>query len=167
MIHVYTGDGKGKTTAALGSALRGAGAGMKIFIAQFVKGKKCSEIKALRKFKNIEVAQFGKSGFIRRKPDKQDIACAKKGLLKACALARSGDYDMIVLDEINVAVKLGLLEPEVVEIFIREAPKGLELILTGRDAHPRILKLADLVSEIKEVKHYYRRGVRARKGIEF
>lgn len=167
MIQVYTGNGKGKTTAALGLAIRGAGAGLKVFIAQFMKGRNCSELKALKRIKNIEFAQFGRGCFVVGKPTKKDIECVKKGFKKMSAILAKKKYDMLILDEINIVVKLGLLGVEEVVTFLQNVPNGLELVLTGRDAHPEILKLADLVSEIKVVRHYYQKGLKARRGIEF
>jgi cob(I)alamin adenosyltransferase len=167
LIQVYTGDGKGKTTAALGLALRAAGAGLRVYIGQFVKGKTYNEIKALKKFKNIEVEQFGRSCFIRKIPDRKDIISAKRGMKKIKKVIKKGIYDLVILDEINIALRLGLLAPRMVISLVRKVPPNTELVLTGRYAHPGILKVADLVSEIKEVKHYYKKGIKARRGIEF
>ena len=168
MIQVYTGNGKGKTTASLGLALRAAGAGLKVFIGQFVKGRDYSELNALKKIKNIKVEQFGRGYFIRKKPDKKDMELAKKGLEKIKKIISKAVCDVVILDEINVALKLKLIKLEDVISLIKNTPrKKTELILTGRYAHPRILKIADLVSEIKEVKHYYKKGIKARRGIEY
>ena len=167
MIQVYTGNGKGKTTAALGLALRAAGAGLKVYIGQFAKGKYYSELNALKKIKNIKIEQFGRSYFIKREPNKRDIELARIGLERTRKIISIGIYDMVILDEINVALRLKLLKLEDVISLIKNASKKTELVLTGRNAHPEILKIADLVSEIKEVKHYYNKGVKARRGIEF
>lgn len=167
LIQVYTGNGKGKTTASLGLALRAAGAGLKVFIGQFVKGRDYSELNSLKKIKNIKVEQFGRGCFIRKKPDRKDIELAKKGLEKIKKIISKTVCDVVILDEINVALKLKLIKLEDVISLIKNTPKKTELILTGRYAYPKILKMADLVSEMKEVKHYYRKGVKARKGIEF
>lgn len=167
MIQVYTGNGKGKTTAALGLAVRAAGQGLKVYIGQFVKGARYAELGALKKICNIKVERFGRNCFIKCKPTKKDIALAEKGLRKLKKIIEANIYDMLVLDEINVALKFKLLRLKDVVDLIKSAPKELELILTGRYAHPRIIKIADLVSEIKEKKHYFRKGVLARKGIEF
>lgn len=167
MIQVYTGNGKGKTTAALGLALRAAGAGLKVYIGQFVKGKFYSELNALKKFGNIKVEQFGKGCFIKTEPTQKDIDLAETGLARIKEIIVKKSYDVIILDEINIALDLKLLKLEEAVKVIKGVPKRTELILTGRSAHPKILKIADLISEIKEVKHYYRKGVRARKGIEF
>ncbi|MCX5706749.1 MAG: cob(I)yrinic acid a,c-diamide adenosyltransferase [Candidatus Omnitrophica bacterium] len=167
MIQVYTGNGKGKTTAALGLALRAAGAGLNIYICQFLKGRYYCELASLKKFKNIKIKQFGRSCFIRRSPTKRDKELAREGLKSAQEAVANKAYGMIILDEINIALHLKLLEQKEIIDLIKKTPKKTELILTGRHASGAILKLADLVSEIKEYKHYYRKGIKARKGIEF
>ncbi|MDD5156071.1 MAG: cob(I)yrinic acid a,c-diamide adenosyltransferase [Candidatus Omnitrophica bacterium] len=167
MIQVYTGNGKGKTTAALGLALRACGAGMKIYICQFLKGQEYCELLALKKFKNIKIEQFGTGCFVRKSPTQKDIALAKEALRRINEILKGKEYGVVILDEINVALSLNLLKLNDVTRLLRTAPTKIELILTGRNAHPQILKLADLVSEIKEVKHYFRKGVKARKGIEY
>lgn len=167
MIQVYTGCGKGKTTAALGLAIRAAGAGRKIYICQFIKGKNYSELKSLKKFKNIKIEQFGRGCFIKKAPLKEDIALAQKGLQKLKKILKQNEYNLLILDEINIAVKLGLLGlPDIIKL-LRKTPSEVELVLTGRYAHPQIIRCADLVSEIKEVKHYLKKGVKARRGIEY
>ncbi|MDD5659302.1 MAG: cob(I)yrinic acid a,c-diamide adenosyltransferase [Actinomycetota bacterium] len=166
-IQVYTGDGKGKTTAALGLTLRAYGYGLKIFIAQFIKGKKYNEIKALEKFKdNVIVKQYGNGCFIRKKPSKTDIEMAENGLKEIRQILTSGNYDVVIMDEINVAMYFDLLKVEDVIELIKLKPEKVELILTGRKVAPQILEMADLVTEMKEVKHYYAKGVIAREGIE-
>jgi cob(I)alamin adenosyltransferase len=167
VIQVYTGNGKGKTTAALGLALRAAGAGLRVYIAQFIKGACYSELKALKKFKNIKIEQFGRGCFIKSKPAAEDISLSGRGLEKIKQVISLRKYDLIILDEINIALHLKLLKLSAVVGLLKSSPKGVELVLTGRYAHLEILKLADLVSEIKEKKHYFKRGVKARKGIEF
>jgi len=167
LIQVYTGNGKGKTTAALGLALRASGAGLKVYIAQFIKGRRYSELKALKKFKNIKLEQFGRGCFIKAKPSAEDIGLAERGFAKVKQVISRRKYDLVVLDEINIALHLKLLKLSALINLLRQAPKKTELVLTGRYAHPDILKLADLVSEIREKKHYFKRGVKARKGIEF
>ena len=166
-IQVYTGRGKGKTTAAFGLALRAAGAGLRVYIGQFIKGCPYSENKALRKIKNIKVEQFGRGCFIKGTVKKKDEELARKGLEKVRKVIAQGKYQLVILDEINVALKFGLLDLAEVVKLIKTKPGGLELVLTGRYAPAKILKLADLVTEMKEVKHYYKKGVPARKGIEF
>ena len=167
IVHIYTGKGKGKTTAALGLALRASGAGLKVYIAQFIQGRPYSEIKALKKFRNIKIEQFGRGCFITARPAVKDVLLAKAGLNKVRDIITGRKYNLIILDEMNVAVKFGLLSLKEVIGVLQKAPKSLEVVLTGRYAHPRLIKMADLVSEIRDVKHYYRKGVKARKGIEF
>jgi cob(I)alamin adenosyltransferase len=167
MIQVYTGNGKGKTTAALGMALRALGAGLKVYIGQFIKGRSYSELKILKKIPNIKIEQYGRGCFIRRKPGQKDIDLACRGLERVRQIITKRDYNLIILDEINVALHLGLLKIDEVINLLKCAPKDTELILTGRWAHPKVRKLANLVSEIKDIKHYYKRGIKARRGIEF
>jgi cob(I)alamin adenosyltransferase len=165
-VQVYTGSGKGKTTAALGLALRAAGAGLKVFIAQFVKGARCSEHRALERFEGAIVCrQYGR-GFIRQTPGKADIAAAREGLREAAEAVRSGAYDLVILDEVNVAVYYGLIGVDEILGLIKGKPENVELVLTGRNAPERVIEEADLVTEMREVKHYYQRGVKARRGIE-
>ena len=166
LIQVYTGNGKGKTTAAFGLALRAAGNGLKVYIAQFAKGRRYGEIKALKKIKNIKVEQFGRACFIKKPPAQKDIYLAKDGLNKVRKALVKNAYDMVILDEINIAIKLNLLELKDVLGLIKAAHKT-ELVLTGRYAHPALLKAADLISEIREVRHYYKKGILARRGFEF
>jgi len=166
-IQVYTGNGKGKTTAALGLAIRAAGAGLKVFIAQFIKMGEYSEIKALKRFKDlITVEQFGSGRFIKGKPSASDIEAARKGLEKIKAAFTSGQHNVVIMEEANVAAKLGLLSVEDILEIIVEKPKDVELVITGRGADSRIIENADLVTEMKEIKHYFQKGVKARIGIE-
>lgn len=167
MIHVYTGAGKGKTTAALGLALRAAGAGKKIYICQFVKGREYCEQKSLKKFGNIKCEHFGRKCFIKSVPTRADIELAKKGLKRIKQALARDKFDVIILDEINIAVHFGLITADEVAKVIKSAKQGTELVLTGRNARPQLLRLADLVTEMKEVKHYYNKGIKARRGIEF
>jgi len=167
VIQVYTGNGKGKTTAALGLALRAAGAGKKVYICQFLKKGAFCEHAALKKFTAITCEQFGTSFFLRQSPSAKDVQSAKKGLEAAAKAIKGKKYDVIILDEVNVALALKLLQPGEVLSLIKSAPVTIEVILTGRNADPKIIQCADLVSEVKEVKHYFKRGVKARKGIEF
>lgn len=167
MIQVYTGEGKGKTTAALGLALRAAGAGLGVYIAQFCKGRPCSELKALKKFKNIAIEQFGTSKFIIGKPEYADTQLAKSALRQISRAIKDKKYDVIILDEANNALALNLLSIDELLGIIAKLPAGKELVITGRSAHEKIIEIADLVSDIKEVKHYFKNGTKARKGIEF
>ena len=166
-IQVYTGNGKGKTTAALGLAIRAAGAGLKVFIAQFIKMGEYSEIKALKRFNDlITIEQFGTGRFIKGKPSASDIEAARKGLDKIKAVFASNQYNVVIMEEANVAAKLGLLSVEDMLEIMFEKPKDVELVITGRGADSRIIEKADLVTEMKEVKHYFQKGVKARIGIE-
>lgn len=167
-IHVYTGDGKGKTTAALGLALRAAGAGKKVFFAQFVKGMPYSEIEIIHKYlPHITIKQYGLDCFIVNVPTQKDIEAACNGLEELAGIIRSDRYDMVVLDEANIALHYHLFSISHLLEVIRQRPARTEIIITGRYAPPEIIEMADLVTEMKEVKHYYRKGVDARKGIEF
>jgi len=165
-VQVYTGDGKGKTTAAFGLALRAFGAGLKVFIGQFVKGMKYSELKAFEKIEGIEIKQYGLDCFIFNNPTQDDIDKARKGLLEMKDIICSGNYDLVIMDEANIAVYLKLFSVDELMDVIDSKPEFVELVITGRKANPRIIERADLVSEIKEIKHYYKKGVQARIGIE-
>jgi cob(I)alamin adenosyltransferase len=166
-IQVYTGDGKGKTTAAIGLSVRAAGAGLKVYIAQFIKMGDYSEIKALKRFSDlITVEQFGLGRFIKGKPSQEDIEAARLGIEKIKSLMVSPEYDVVILEEANVAVKCGLISANEILDLISLKPENMELVITGRDALPEIIEKADLVTEMKEIKHYFRKGVSARTGIE-
>jgi cob(I)alamin adenosyltransferase len=166
-VHVYTGAGKGKTTAALGLALRAAGAGLRVFIAQFLKGRRCSEHKALERFSDlITVRLCGRGEFIRGEPALEDIEAARQGLREARAALASGHYKVVVLDEASEATHLGLFSAEELIEAVGGKAKGVEVVITGRHASPKLLGVADLVTEMREVKHYFARGVKARRGIE-
>jgi cob(I)alamin adenosyltransferase len=166
-VHVYTGDGKGKTTAALGLALRAAGAGWRVFFAQFVKGMPYSELAAIEALsRSITVRQFGRACFIDREPEQVDIDCAEQGFVECKEAAVSGEYKLVVLDEANVAAAFGLLRLDDLVQLIDSKHRSAELVITGRWAHRRVIERADLVTEMQEIKHYYRQGVLARTGIE-
>lgn len=165
-IQVYTGNGKGKTTASLGLALRAAGAGMKVFIGQFIKEEECSEHKALARFSDlIEVKRLG-LGLIPGKPTQADTKAAAEALRTVEEALLSKRYDLVILDEINVAASLGLVSVDDVLRLVGEKPLDVELVLTGRSADERVIAAADLVTEMRDVKHYYDKGVKARRGIE-
>jgi len=173
LIHIYTGDGKGKTTAALGLALRALGVGKKVAIIQFMKKGIYSEHKAIKKYKlPIEIESFG-IGYYKILGDKHTKAqhqkAAQKALKRAKGLIESNRYDLIILDEINVAIGFGLIGVEEVISILNIDNKDLkpEIVLTGRRAHPKLIKIADLVTEAKKVKHYFDKDVKARKGIEY
>ncbi len=166
-VQVYTGNGKGKTTASLGLALRAAGAGMKVYIAQFLKKGDYSEIKALERFSDrITIEQFGRGKFIKGKPSPEDIAAGLSGLEKIDRMLTSGRFQIIIMEEANVAVSCGLFPVSRLLDLINKKPDDTELVLTGRGAAPEIIERADLVTEMKEIKHYYHKGVQARIGIE-
>lgn len=165
-IQLYTGNGKGKTTAALGISLRSLCAGKKVFFGQFMKGQDYSELKAVDYFENFKMEQFGTPSFISGKPSLEDVENAQAGLERMKEVVLSNDYDMVVFDEINTALFFGLLESEQVLDVLNLKPEGTEIILTGRYAPEEIIEKADLVTEMKEIKHYYNKGVEARVGIE-
>ena len=166
-IHVYTGNGKGKTTAALGLALRATGAGKKVFIAQFVKGQQYAEIKALASYlPSIPVKQYGLDCFIYKQPTQADIDAARKGLNEVKHIIQEGGCDMLILDEANIAVYYNLFSVDELLDVLGLKPEGMEVIVTGRYAHDKLIAYADLVTEMREVKHYYTKGVKARLGIE-
>jgi len=166
MIQVYTGNGKGKTTAALGLALRALGAGMKVYIGQFAKGKNCSEHKSLKKFRNLKLQRFGSGCFIGKRPRAQDIELASNGFKKVKKHAESNKFDLIILDEVIGAVYMKMIDLGELLAFLKKYARDTEIVLTGRCCPAEIISLADLVSEIKEVKHYFRKGIKARRGIE-
>lgn len=167
-IHIYTGSGKGKTTAALGLGLRAVGAGNKVYMIQFMKGRRYSEIDALEKISNFEIKQFGRDEFVSKEnPEQIDIDFANEGFQHAKEIIKSEKYDMLILDELNVAVDFNLISAKDVLTLIADMPDNLELVLTGRYAHPEFVKIADVVTEMLEIKHPYQRGLIARKGIDF
>ena len=168
-IQVYTGNGKGKTTAALGMAFRAMGCGLKTYIGQFMKGQSCSELNAATMVSGyITIEQYGKMGFTRDRehPDAEDKRNAEAGLIKAKEAMLSGEYDIIVLDEINTAHFFHLVTLEEILEFVKTKPQGVELVFTGRYAPQGLIDAADLVTEMVEVKHYYHKGMSSRKGIE-
>ena len=166
-VQVYTGNGKGKTTAAIGLAVRAAGAGLRVFFAQFIKGMLYSEIEALERFSElITVRQYGRGCFIDKNPEQEDIEAAHHGLEDIEMVMKFEDYDVIILDEANVAVQCNLITADELLGLINEKPFGTELVITGRYARKEILAVADLVTEMKEIKHYYKNGIQARTGIE-
>jgi cob(I)alamin adenosyltransferase len=168
-VQVYTGNGKGKTTAALGLAFRAAGHGFKTYVAQFLKGQPTGEIEAAARLAPlIRIEQFGREGFITVKdgPGDEDVSRAKAGLAKALEAMLSGEFKIIVLDEINTAVHFKILSENDVLSFVDKRPTDVELILTGRYAPASFIARADLVTDMTAVKHYFDRGVKAREGIE-
>jgi cob(I)alamin adenosyltransferase len=167
-VQVYTGNGKGKTTAALGLSIRAAGAGKRVFIGQFLKSGQFSEISALKRyFKSIKIHQYGKKRFASQRTLKNDKKNVSKGFNEVLKVVFSEKFDIIILDEINFAVGTGLLDPMKLINLIKDKPKHTELVLTGRNAPKEIINIADLVTEMKEIKHYYKKGIKARIGIEY
>jgi cob(I)alamin adenosyltransferase len=167
-IQLYTGNGKGKTTAALGQAIRAAGAGIKVFIGQFVKGMPYSELELIfRLMPEITIKQYGRDCFIVREPEQEDIDAARAGLASVAEIIANGDYGMVILDEVCIALYYKLFSLDELLEILNTRPEATEIILTGRYAPRRLIDRADLVTEMKEVKHYYSSGIEARKGIEF
>ena len=166
-LQVYTGTGKGKTTAALGLALRASGAGLRTYIGQFIKKGDYSEIRALKKLAGaVTVRQYGRGCFVRGKPSLMDIEAAQRGMAELRRAMLGGDYDLVIADELNPAVRCGLVDVDDLLRLADDKPENVELVVTGRDAHPRLRRRADLVTDMRCVKHYYSGGVRARKGME-
>lgn len=171
MIHIYCGDGKGKTTASLGLALRAAGSGMRVHIVQLLKGAYTSELDSIRLIPNITIERCDKNyGCIFTEDDenRQNVtACNNQLLLSAEELVKSGDIDMLIIDEFNNAYSLELIDRELADRIVMQKPQEVELILTGRNPERKFIDIADYVSEIKAVKHPYESGIIARKGIEY
>ena len=166
-FQVYTGDGKGKTTAALGLALRAAGRAYPVYIGQFMKGQDYGELHALPRLESVTHVQYGDPGWVYKgKITDAQRASAMEGMKQAEEAMLSGDYRIVILDEINMAVWFDLVPLEAALELIEKKPKDVELIFTGRRADEAFLEKADLVTEMREVKHYYSKGVPARKGIE-
>ncbi len=168
LVIVNTGSGKGKTTAALGAALRAAGTGMQVCIIQFLKGSwKYGELESLKKIPEIEIHQMG-TGFTWEKENlDEDRKLARAAWEKCREAVLSGRYGMVIFDEINYVLGYGLLDEDEVIEFLRQRPEGVHLILTGRNAPERVQEIADMVTEMREVKHHFKKGVKAQKGIEF
>jgi len=166
-VHIYTGNGKGKTTAALGLALRAAGAGLKIYFGQFLKKGDFSEIRALRRFPEITVRQFGCGRFVKCRPTTAEIEAGQRGLGALRKAMLSGAYALVIADEANCAVACGLISVDDLLQLIAEKPSPVELVFTGRGAHPRLIKQADMVSVIHDCKHPFNAGAKCRKGIEW
>ena len=166
-VQIYTGNGKGKTTASLGLSIRAAGAGLKVYIAQFMKQGGYSEVKALARFDDlITIEQFGTGKFTVGKPTDEDITAGAKCLEAIKKSLESGLYDVVIMEEAAVAEKFGVIATEDILEMIRIKPEKTELVITGRGASEELIAAADLVTEMKEIKHYYQAGVSARIGIE-
>jgi len=171
LIIVFTGNGKGKTTAAMGQALRAVGQGMKVLMLQFIKGTwDYGELVSIKKLNaNFVIRPLGK-GFIRSKSklnDKEAIENIKQSWEQAEKEILSDTYDMVILDEINYVIDFGLLPVEKILSLLEKRPERLHIVLTGRNAHEKVIETADLVTEMKEIKHQYSKGIKAQKGIEF
>ncbi len=169
MIQIYTGNGKGKTTAALGLGLRAVGHGLKVIMIQFMKGEiNYGELEAVKHLPDFKIEQYGRPDFVNpENPDKEDIRLAEQALKRAVKVIKNKEFDIVILDEINVAVSFGLIKAEKVIELIKNTSKKTELILTGRYMPEEFIKYADLISEVREVKHHFQAGVPARKGIEY
>ena len=168
-IQIYTGNGKGKSTAAIGQAVRAAGFGLKTYIAQFMKEYPYNELNSLKHLSEwITVDQFCGDDFVYKKelPGKVEIDNAHRGLAKAKLKMLSGKFDIIILDEVCVSIYFGLFSDEEILTFMKQKPDKVELILTGRYCPDNLIEKADLVTEMKELKHYYQTGIKSRKGIE-
>lgn len=166
-VHVYTGNGKGKTTASLGLAVRATLAGKKVYFAQFVKGMRYSELDLEKYLPNFEIHQFGRDCFIYNDPTEEDILAAREGLEICKEVLENGEYDLVVLDELNIALYYRLFSVDEAVDMIENRKENVEVVVTGRFAPEEIINIADLVTEMKEIKHYYTKGIMARKGIEF
>ena len=172
LIIVHTGPGKGKTTAALGTALRAVGQGLKVLMIQFIKGSwHYGELDAARMLgeDNLKIIPMGR-GFVKvgaEKPDPEDVRLVEEAWKFAVDQIQQGIYDLIVLDEINYAISYKMLDPAKVVEALKQKPEGMHVILTGRNAHPTLVELADLVTEMREVKHPYQQGIQAQRGIEY
>jgi cob(I)alamin adenosyltransferase len=170
LIQVYTGDGKGKTTCALGLALRAVGQGFKVYMLQFMKGRDTGEARVVadRLAPNMTLRPFGRPGLLNlRAPAAEDLALIREAWDLARQLILAGEHDLVILDEINLALSFNLLPSEEVFQVLRNRPSWVEVVLTGRQAPPELVELADLVTEMRSVKHYYEAGVQARRGIEW
>lgn len=165
-VHVYTGNGKGKTTAAFGLAVRALSAGKSVYVGQFVKSMKYAETRLEEVFGRLKIEQLGRGCFLDRNPQAEDVAAAEEGLRRCAELLRSGAWDVVILDEVNIALHFGLLTAEKVIETLEQRHAGTEVVLTGRYAPQRIIDYADLVTEMREVKHYYTQGVLSREGID-
>jgi cob(I)alamin adenosyltransferase len=169
MIHIYTGKGKGKTTAALGLALRAVGHGLKVMMIQFMKGKiNYGELEAAKKLPNFTIEQYGRPDFVNpENPDEEDIRLAKEAFGRACEVIERKEYGVVILDEINVAINFGLIGVKEVIALLKRTPEQTELVLTGRHMPEELAQFADLITECREVKHYFNKGVQARKGFDY
>lgn len=169
MVHVYTGNGKGKTTASLGLGMRAAGHGFRVLMIQFMKGDiKYGELEAAKHLPNFQILQFGRPDFVdKENPAQIDIDLAGKGLERARKTVKEGEADLLILDEINVAVEWKLVSASDVIDIVKSRPENMEIVLTGRYAPAEFIEIADTVTEMTEIKHPFKNGVLARKGVEY
>lgn len=165
-IHIYTGDGKGKTTAAFGLAVRALCAGKSVYIGQFVKSMKYNETRIAEKFDKVVIEQFGDGCMLTREATDDDVRMAHEGLTRCKEVLLSGIYDVVILDELTIAVFLSLLQLEEVLNLLRNKRPETEVVITGRYASQELIDMADLVTDMREVKHYYTQGVLSRDGID-
>ncbi len=168
VLLVVTGTGKGKTTSAFGTALRALGHGFKVAVVQFMKGRIYGELIVLRDRLGVDVYQFGRNAFVDPKnPDPRDLELARQGLDKAWEIVRAGQHDLLILDEIIYVASYGLLPQSELLELARARPRWMDLILTGRGASAELIEFADTVSEVKEIKHHYKKGIESRAGMEY
>lgn len=165
-IHIYTGDGKGKTTAAFGLAVRALCAGKSVYIGQFVKNMKYNETRIAEKFDKVVIEQFGDGCMLTREATDDDVRMAHEGLARCKEVLLSGIYDVVILDELTIAVFLSLLQLEEVLNLLRNKRPETDVVITGRYASQELIDMADLVTDMREVKHYYTQGVLSRDGID-
>jgi len=168
MIFLFTGDGKGKTTSAIGMGVRAVGAGRKVLMIQFMKSGDSSEIKTIKEMDNFQVESFGGKKFIdKNNNSKEDLLLAKKAFERTKKAVKKGECDLLILDEIAIALYFDLLDSKEILSFLKENGKKMDIVLTGRKCPEEIKEIADLATECREVKHYYSKGVMPRKGIEY
>jgi cob(I)alamin adenosyltransferase len=168
VLLVITGNGKGKTTSGFGAALRALGHGFRVAVIQFMKGRVYGELEVLRDRLGVDVWQFGRNAFVDPKnPDPRDRTLARQGLDKAWEIVRAGTHDLLILDELNVVADFGLVPVDEVLELARSRPRWMDLIVTGRGAPAPIVELADTVSEVREIKHHYKKGIESRAGMEY
>ncbi len=166
-VHLYTGDGKGKTTCAVGLAIRALGAGLKVAFIQFFKPHTSSEVKILKKFApQLLYLNFHTGGFVYSKPSPELVSIIKKGWQEVKKIASSGEFDLLILDELTYALNWNIISEEELIDFLKNKPQKLEIVITGRRAPQSLLSVVDLATEMKEIKHYFTQGVIAREGIE-
>ena len=168
VLLVITGNGKGKTTSGFGTVLRALGHGFKVAVIQFMKGRIYGELEVLRSLPGVEVWQFGRNVFVDPKHlDPRDVALARQGMDKAWEIVRGAKHDLLILDEINVVADFGMVPTDEVLDLARARPRWMDLVATGRNAPAPLVELADTVSEVREIKHHYKKGIESRAGMEY